>query len=97
MLLELSPSPARRQEEARQGRSCTARRPGDRLDGTGAPDRALSRISAAWQAVDPGGDRDCGTRPTKTALFDAGYSAKCVTLSLALRSSGNAGRSFGRG
>jgi hypothetical protein len=37
------------------------------------------------------------TRPTKTALFDAGYSAKCVTLSLALRSSGDAGRSFGWG
>jgi hypothetical protein len=37
------------------------------------------------------------TRPTKTALFDAGYSAKRVTLSLALRSSGDAGRSFGRG
>ena len=36
------------------------------------------------------------TRPTKTALFDAGYSAKCVTLSLALRSSGDADRGFGR-
>ena len=37
------------------------------------------------------------TRPTKTALFDAGYSAKHVTLSLALRSSGDAGRGFRRG
>ena len=37
-----------------------------------------------------------GTRPTKTALFNAGYSAKRVTLSLALRSSGDAGRGFGR-
>ena len=37
------------------------------------------------------------TRPTKTALFDAGYSAKRVTLSLALRSSGDACRGFERG
>ena len=37
------------------------------------------------------------TRPTKTALFDAGYSAKRVTLSVALRSSGDACRGFERG
>ena len=37
------------------------------------------------------------TRPTETALFDAGYSAKRVTLSLALRSSGDACRGFERG
>jgi hypothetical protein len=36
------------------------------------------------------------THPTKAALFDAGYSAKHVTLSLALRSSGDAGRGFRR-
>jgi hypothetical protein len=37
------------------------------------------------------------TRPTKTALFDAGYSAKRVTLGVALRSSGDACRGFERG
>jgi hypothetical protein len=37
-----------------------------------------------------------GTHPTSAALFDAGYFAKRVTLSVALRSSGDAGRGFGR-
>jgi hypothetical protein len=39
---------------------------------------------------------DLGTVPTSTVLSDAGYFAKRVTLSLALRSSGDAGRGFGR-
>ena len=37
-----------------------------------------------------------GTHPTSAVLSDAGYFAKRVTLSLALRSSGDAGRGFGR-
>jgi cytochrome c oxidase accessory protein FixG len=37
-----------------------------------------------------------GTHPTSAVLSDAGYFAKHVTLSLALRSSGDAGRGFGR-
>ena len=36
------------------------------------------------------------TVPTSTVLSDAGYFAKRVTLSLALRSSGDAGRGVGR-
>jgi hypothetical protein len=36
------------------------------------------------------------TRPTSTALSDEGYFAKRVTLSLALRSSSDAGRGVGR-
>lgn len=36
------------------------------------------------------------THPTSAVLSDAGYFAKRVTLSLALRSSGDAGRGFGR-
>ena len=37
-----------------------------------------------------------GTHPTSAVLSNAGYFAKRVTLSLALRSSGDAGRGFGR-
>jgi hypothetical protein len=37
-----------------------------------------------------------GTHPTSAVLSEAWYSAKRVTLSLALRSSGDAGRGFGR-
>jgi nicotinamidase-related amidase len=37
------------------------------------------------------------THPTRAVLSDAGYFAKRVTLSLALRSSGDAGRGFERG
>jgi IS30 family transposase len=37
-----------------------------------------------------------GTHPTNAVLSDAGYFAKRVTLSLALRSSGDAGRGFRR-
>ena len=37
-----------------------------------------------------------GTRPTSAVLSDAGYFAKRVTLSLALRSSSDAGRGFRR-
>ena len=37
-----------------------------------------------------------GTHPTSAVLSDGGYFAKRVTLSLALRSSGDAGRGFGR-
>src|SRR6202035_763974 len=37
-----------------------------------------------------------GTYPTSAVLSDAGYFAKHVTLSLALRSSGDAGRGIGR-
>ena len=37
-----------------------------------------------------------GTHPTSAVLPDAGHFAKCVTLSLALRSSGDAGRGVGR-
>ena len=58
VLLELPPSAARRQEEARQGRRRTARRPGDRLEGPGAPDRALSCPDATRQAADPRRHRD---------------------------------------
>ena len=36
------------------------------------------------------------THPTSAVLPDAGYFANCVTLSLALRSSGDAGRGVGR-
>ena len=36
------------------------------------------------------------TRPTSAVLSDAGYFAKRVTLSLALRSSSDAGRGFRR-
>jgi len=36
------------------------------------------------------------THPTSAVLSDAWYFAKGVTLSLALRSSGDAGRGFGR-
>jgi len=36
------------------------------------------------------------THPTRAVLSDAWYFAKRVTLSLALRSSGDAGRGFGR-
>jgi hypothetical protein len=36
------------------------------------------------------------THPTSAVLSDAWYFAKRVTLSLALRSSGDAGRGFGR-
>jgi hypothetical protein len=36
------------------------------------------------------------THPTSAVLSDAGYFAKRVTLSLALRSSGDAGRGFRR-
>jgi len=36
------------------------------------------------------------THPTSAVLSDACYFAKRVTLSLALRSSGDAGRGFGR-
>ncbi len=36
------------------------------------------------------------THPTGAVLSDGGYFAKRVTLSLALRSSGDAGRGFGR-
>jgi hypothetical protein len=36
------------------------------------------------------------THPTNAVLSDAGYFAKRVTLSLALRSSGDAGRGFRR-
>lgn len=39
---------------------------------------------------------DQGTHPTSTVLSDAWYFAKRVTLSLALRSLGDAGRGFGR-
>ena len=38
----------------------------------------------------------CGTHPTSAVLSDAGHFAKRVTLSLALRSSGDACRGFGR-
>jgi hypothetical protein len=37
-----------------------------------------------------------GTHPTSAVLSDGWYLAKRVTLSLALRSSGDAGRGFGR-
>jgi hypothetical protein len=37
-----------------------------------------------------------GTHPTSAVLSDGWYFAKRVTLSLALRSSGDAGRGFGR-
>jgi hypothetical protein len=37
-----------------------------------------------------------GTHPTSAVLPDAGYFANLVTLSLALRSSGDAGRGVGR-
>jgi hypothetical protein len=37
-----------------------------------------------------------GTHPTSAVLSEAWYFAKRVTLSLALRSSGDAGRGFGR-
>jgi hypothetical protein len=37
-----------------------------------------------------------GTHPTSAVLSEAGYFAKGVTLSLALRSSGDAGGGFGR-
>jgi hypothetical protein len=37
-----------------------------------------------------------GTHPTSAVLSEAWYFAKRVTLSLALRSSGHAGRGFGR-
>jgi hypothetical protein len=37
-----------------------------------------------------------GTHPTGAVLSDGRYFAKRVTLSLALRSSGDAGRGFGR-
>ena len=37
------------------------------------------------------------THPTRTALVDGEYLMKPVTLSLALRSSGDTGRGFGRG
>jgi hypothetical protein len=37
-----------------------------------------------------------GTHPTSAVLSDAWHFAKGVTLSLALRSSGDAGRGFGR-
>jgi hypothetical protein len=37
-----------------------------------------------------------GTHPTRAVLSDGWYLAKRVTLSLALRSSGDAGRGFGR-
>jgi hypothetical protein len=37
-----------------------------------------------------------GTHPTSAVLSDAWYFAKRVTLNLALRSSGDAGRGFGR-
>lgn len=37
-----------------------------------------------------------GTHPTSAVLPDAGYFADRVTLSLALRSSGDAGRGVGR-
>ena len=40
--------------------------------------------------------KDICTHPTNAVLSDAGYFAKRVTLSLALRSSGDAGRGFGR-
>jgi hypothetical protein len=40
--------------------------------------------------------RDLSTHPTSAVLSDAWYFAKRVTLSLALRSSGDAGRGFGR-
>ena len=42
---------------------------------------------------------DClmlGTHPTSAVLSEAWYFAKRATLSLALRSSGDAGRGFGR-
>jgi hypothetical protein len=39
---------------------------------------------------------DFSTHPTSAVLSEAGYFAKPVTLSLALRSSGNAGRGVGR-
>ena len=37
-----------------------------------------------------------GTHPTSAVLSEAWHFAKRVTLNLALRSSGDAGRSFGR-
>jgi hypothetical protein len=40
---------------------------------------------------------DKRTRPMRTVLFAGEYLAKDVTLSLALRSSGDAGRGSGRG
>jgi hypothetical protein len=40
--------------------------------------------------------RDISTHPTSAVLSDAWYFAKRETLSLALRSSGDAGRGFGR-
>ena len=40
--------------------------------------------------------RPSGTHPTSAVLPDAGYFANRVTLSLALRSSGDAGRGVGR-
>jgi hypothetical protein len=42
----------------------------------------------------PSSDRS--THPTSAVLSDAWHFAKGVTLSLALRSSGDAGRGFGR-
>jgi hypothetical protein len=38
----------------------------------------------------------CRTHPTSAVLSDGSYFAKRVTLSLALSSSGDAGRGFGR-
>jgi hypothetical protein len=55
--------------------------------------RALDRLDDDF----PGPDRSRnGTHPTSTVLSEAWYFAKRVTLNLALRSSGDAGRGFGR-
>jgi hypothetical protein len=47
-------------------------------------------------AVDPNSELFVSTHPTSAVLSDARYFAKRVTLSLASRSSGDAGRGFGR-
>jgi hypothetical protein len=63
------------------------------LSGDVLGDRLCLLLVLAFEA-----DRvlDLGTHPTSTVLSDAWYFAKRVTLSLALRSSGDAGRGFGR-
>jgi len=66
---------------------------------TGCQWRAISKDLAPKSSVYGYFDLWLGlfrTHPTSAVLSDAGYFAKHVTLSLALRSSGDAGRGFGR-
>ena len=63
--------------------------------------RRCRRVGHGWQyrtrvPLRRGQTQFSRTHPTSAVLSDGGYFAKRVTLSLALRSSGDAGRGFGR-